>query len=65
MGKKREADFLLPFCRLFFFSFFCRPQCGHKIDTSEQKYLDPPENLETLLKICFPFLERPLFETWR
>ena len=50
---------------LFFFFFFCWRQCGHKIDASEQKYLDPPENLETLLKICFPFLERPLFETWR
>ena len=49
----------------FFFFFFCWRQCGQKIDTSEQKYLDPPENLETLLKICFPFLERPLFETWR
>lgn len=28
--------------------FFCWRQCGHKIDTSQQKYLDPPENLETL-----------------
>ena len=62
-GEKRETDFLLPFCCFFF--FFCWCQCGQKIDTSEQKYLDPPENLETLLKICFPFLERPLFETWR
>ena len=63
MGKK-GGWFSFTLLPVFFF-FFCWRQCGHKIDTSEQKYLDPPENLETLLKICFPFLERPLFETWR
>ena len=65
MGKKGRLIFFYPFAVFFFFFFFCWRQCGHKIDASEQKYLDPPENLETLLKICFPFLERPLFETWR
>ena len=62
---KKGGWFSFTLLLFFFFFFFCWRQCGQKIDTSEQKYLDPPENLETLLKICFPFLERPLFETWR